>query len=270
MKRAVTTSLLLMILAFSAPAPAAAIDSFFDVFTELSVVGPPYPTASTITIVGEMISGQFVPQQGHEGSLGELRLNGLPPGEPVLGTLSARGGGTGGTPPSIDSFFDVFIEIDLAAPMTGRVRTTSIVHPPFIPMNGFLRLLPINPIAPPGSPASFFDIFVDDGFFDIEYRVADGGGYHDYHVHGTSPSGRMSFFDIFVELNDTTPDASGAVDSFFDIFVDFAMVGSNLCPIPPCDPPPPPDLRMQTNGSRVPNPVPVLPTTWTGIKTLLD
>lgn len=269
MKRAAIMSLPVLVLALVAPPPAAAIDSFFDIFTELSVAGPPYPTQPIITIVGEMINGQFVPQQQHEGSVADIRLNGLPPGEPVFGTLSSHGGGSGGSPPAIDSFFDVFIDLDFSTPDAGRITVPWIATEPAAP-HPTQRLLPINPGLPPGSPASFFDVFIEDSFFDIEYRVADGTGYHDLHLHGTSPSGRMSFFDVFVELHDTTPDAGGAVDSFFDVFVDFAIAGVDVCPIPPCDPPPPPDLSMRSNGTRVPDPVAVQPTTWSGIKKLLD
>jgi hypothetical protein len=186
----------------------------------------------------------------------------------VIATL--RGGGAGGSPPSIDSFFDVFFDIDFTTPEPGQmrlIRDIRIVHPPGTPPGLRLELLPINPGATPGTAASFFDIFVDDSFFDIHYRVADPGGYHDYNVHGVSPSGRMSFFDVFVELNDLTPNPGGAVDSFFDIFVDFA-IGPGPCAPFRCNDPE--DLCMVTNGSRVPNPVAVRSTTWSNIKALLD
>lgn len=238
--------------------PAVANDSFFDVFTELSVSGPPYPTPPLILHSGAILSGGFVPTQEIQTEIVELKLNGLPPGEPWIGTMSLSGGGSGGQPPSIDSFFDVFVEIDLPASSTGRrISDVHIVHPPGTPP-GTWRLIPINP-GPPGSIDSFFDIFVDLSFFDITYRVADDTGEHTYHVHGTSPSGRMSFFDVFVELQNPTPYPDGSVDSFFDVFVDFEMLGPQNGQ---------PDLREHMTGSYQSGATPTSGTTWGTIKKL--
>lgn len=82
----------------------------------------------------------------------------------------------------------------------------------------------MNP-GPPGSLESFFDIYFEVAFFDITSRVADDSGERTYQVRGTSPSGRMSFFDVFVELRNPVPLSDGTVDSFFDVFGDFQMTG---------------------------------------------
>ena len=121
--------------------------------------------------------------------------------------------------------------------------------------------MPINSAAPPGSPASFFDVFVESSFFDITYRVADATGEHVYHEHGTSPSGRMSFFDVFVELRDLDSDGDGFYDSFFDVFVDFQIVG-------PRDAFGNSDLRTTTTGTYEGGPTPALATSWGRIKGL--
>jgi hypothetical protein len=238
--------------------PARAVDSFFDVFIELPVSGPPYPTSAVSTLTGVDLGGSFQPTQLLEMGLVDLRLNGLPPGEPVLGTLSATGGGSGGQPPSIDSFFDVFIDIDLPASSTGRrISDVRIVHPPGTPP-GTYRLVPINP-GPPGSIDSFFDVFVDLSFFDITYRVADDTGEHTYHVHGTSPSGRMSFFDVFIELRNPAPYSDGTVDSFFDVFVDFQLFGPHGSQS---------DLREHVTATYEGGVTPVSGKTWGAIKSL--
>jgi len=272
MRRSVTTFFLPVLLTLALSGPAAAIDSFFDVFTEVAINAPPYPTAPIITIVGEQFGPVFVPEQEHSTSVADIKLNQLPPGEPVIGTLSAHGGGTGGLPPGLDSFFDVFIDLDFPQPMTGSMRRISdirIVHTPGTPPGNRLLLLPINPGAPPGSIDSFFDVFVDDSFFDITYRVQDPGGYHDIHESGMSPSHRMSFFDVFVEIPlGTVPDSQGRIPSFFDVFVDFGIIGPR-CPNPPC-PIDPNDVCFRTTGSRTSDPVPVISSTWSGIKSLLD
>ena len=174
MKRTVTVPLLLMILALSSPAPASAIDSFFDIFTEVSVAGPPYPTEPLITIIGENVVGSFQPQQHCQDEIAAVRLNGLPPGTPVIASL--HGGGAGGLPPSIDSFFDVFFDIDFTVPTSGQLKIVRFVAVPSTPTGTYLQLLPINPLAPPGTPASFFDIFVDDSFFDVfvDFEIGPG------------------------------------------------------------------------------------------------
>jgi hypothetical protein len=238
--------------------PAVAVDSFFDVFTELPITGPPYPTASGIVLMGTDLGGTFQPTQAIETGTVDLKLNGLPPGEPVIGTLTLAGGGSGGQPPSIDSFFDVFIDVELPAPSSGRrISDIRIVHPPGTPP-GTWRLVPINP-GPPGSIDSFFDVFVDASFFDITYRVADDTGEHTHHMHGTSPSGRMSFFDVFVELRNPAPYPDGTVDSFFDVFVDFQMTG------PPTTQP---DIRHHMTGTYEGGVTPVSGRTWGAIKSL--
>jgi len=245
--------------ALLAPAPAvAAVDSFFDIFTELPVQAPPYPSAPIITISGVNFGGGMIPTQQIETEMIALSLNGLPPGVPVLG--HGGGGGAGGGAPSIDSFFDVFVDIDLPpTPTNGRsIRDVRIVHPPGTPP-GTWRLVPIDPGAPPGSVDSFFDITYDLSFFDITYRVADATGEHTYHTHGTSPSGRMSFFDVFVELRNPTPYPDGTVDSFFDIFVDFEISGPRNSGA---------DCRSHTTGTYEGGATPAARNSWGAIKAL--
>ena len=261
MKRVLMTPLATMALCGVAltATPAAAVDSFFDVFTEISIAAPPYPTPPEVVLAGLSNGGVFVPTQSIEVGVTEIKLNGLPPGEPVLGTLSCTGGGTGGAPPSINSFFDVFIDMDLPVPTAGRrISDVRIVHPPATPP-GTWRLVPINP-GPPGSIDSFFDVFVADDFFDITYRVADNTGAHTYHMHGTSPSGRQSFFDVFVELRNPAPYPDGTVDSFFDVFVDFQMAAGPRNGLP--------DQRIQTTGTYQPGTVAVADRTWGVLKEL--
>ena len=226
--------------------PAAAVDSFFDIFTEIAVNTPPYPSAPVITLVGTNFAGGLQMTQQVETELVALSLNGLPPGTPVFAHMLGSGGGSGGQPPSIDSFFDIFCDLSLPVPSTGRsIRDIRIVHPPGTPP-GIWRLVPIH-AGPPGSLNSFFDIFVDVSFFDITYRVADDTGEHTYHVHGTSPSGRGSFFDVFVELRNPAPYPNGTVDSFFDVFVDFQMAGPQSGA---------PDIREHTTATFTGGPTP--------------
>jgi len=241
-----------------APRPATAADSFFDIFTEIEITAPPVPSATIITIAGHNFGGSFQPTQAIETELVALSLNGLPPGQPVW-RAHGSGGGAGGGAPAIDSFFDVFYDLDFQTPANGRgIRDIRIVHPPGTPP-GTWRLVPINPGPPPGSIDSFFDVFVSPSFFDITYRVADDSGEHTYHVHGDSPSGRMSFFDVFVELRNPTPYPNGTVDSFFDVFVDFQISG------PPGTQP---DCREHTTGTFEGGATPSARDSWGAIKAL--
>jgi hypothetical protein len=244
----------------SATPSAAAVDSFFDIFTELSVSAPPYPSGSIITVVGTSFGGSFQPSQEVQIEMLALSLNGLPPGEPWTERAQGGGGGSGGSAPSIDSFFDIFYEVQLPpTPVTGRrISDIRIVHPPGTPP-GMCRLVPIDPLAAPGSVDSFFDIFIESSFFDITYRVADDTGEHTYHTHVTSPSGRMSFFDVFVELRNPAPYPNGTVDSFFDVFADFQLAG------PPSSAP---DMSGHTTGQFEGGATPAARNTWGAIKQL--
>jgi hypothetical protein len=259
MKHAAITFLVALALTAAAPPAARAVDSFFDVFTELPVSGPPAPSAAIITLTGAQFGPDFTPT--HEASVRVLSLNGLPPGEPWIGR--AAGGGAGGNPPAIDSFFDIFWDFAPPSPtpvQIGLQMENRELHPPGSPPGVFVPLEPVYPEVPNLPASSFFDVFVDVNFFDITYRVLDPTGSHTYHVHGTSPGGRLSFFDVFVELHDTTPDGGGRVDSFFDVFVECSLNG-----LPPGEP----VLRLATTGSYVPAPVAIENATWSGIKNLL-
>lgn len=242
----------------AAATPAFAVDSFFDIFTEVAITAPPYPSSPVITIVGSNFNNNFQATQQVEVGTSSLAVCCLPPGTPVIPIrMVGGGGGSGGTAPGIDSFFDVFFEVDMPTPLTGRrISDIRIVHPPGTPP-GMWRLVPINPGAPPGSAASFFDIFVDANFFDITYRVRDDVGEHTYHSHVTSPSGRMSFFDVFCELRNPAPYANGTVDSFFDVFCDFQMAGPQGGA---------PDMRVHTTGTFEGGPTPTAGTSWGALK----
>ena len=212
-----------------------------------------------VTLVGTNFGGSFQATQRVDIAIADMDLDGYPDAR-----CHGQGHGSeGGLPPAIDSFFDIFIDEDLAVPANGRAVVKFVIRSTNEQLSPPGHLLPVNPAAPPGSIDSFFDIFVDDSFFDITYRVADPSGDHTYHSRGESPGGRMSFFDVFVELPlDPDSDDDGYIDSFFDVFVDFRVSASHPCPCPT-------DICLRTNGTFKENPVPVVGATWTNIKNLL-
>ena len=257
MKTFATASIVAIVLLAStlATRTATAADSFFDIFTELSVNSPPYPGADIITVVGTNFGSNFQATQSHVVSLAECSLQGAP----VPSVCKGGGGGGGGGAAGTESFHEMTCALDVPQLTSGRnIRDIRIVHPPGTPP-GTWRLVPVNPAAPPFSAASFFDVFVDASFFDITYRVADDTGEHTFHIHGTSPSGRMSFFDVFCELKNPVPDALGHIDSFFDVFVDFQMVG----PQPPAGTS---DMECRTTGYFDGGPTATSPASWGAIK----
>lgn len=241
-------------------APATAADSFFDIFTELSVIAPPYPSSDVVTVVGNNFGGSF--HATHE-CWSSLMSTHLGPLSNVPCMIKGGGGGGGGFPPGIDSFFDVYYQVELPNPTPGqwnrRISDVRIVHPPGTPP-GTWRLVPLHPGAPPGSIESFFDVFTELSFFDITYRMACDDGEHTFHIHCDSPSGRMSFFDVFLELGNPVPDAQGHYDSFFDVFVDIQLSG----PMNPALP----DARCRTTGNFAGGPTPTAATSWGRIKSL--
>lgn len=248
MSRVATAVLTLGVTLLLFAGPAAAIDSFFDIFTEIPGVGfaplPPHDQG-----IGHMTGGSFhLDLDGHTtlrqmaGGGGSqlpariVSLNGLPPGEPwidsffdVFYDLPLAGG----QPYPVDSFFDIFYEID-------------------IPAIGPAHLAPLHP----GVPNSFFDVFVGDSFFDITYRVevGPGGGCHELHTHFECSPG---FQPGNVQV---TP--SAAFDSFFDVFFEL-HVGPG-----PIQDPSLPLIHAATSGEYLTGPLAVEPATWGKVKSL--
>lgn len=210
---------------------SAAVDSFFDIFTEL-VSGPPYPTdAVVISVINpdpkDLLapSGEVHAQVGDALSElgGSLSLRGVGRGHSVRSTsvdfdLTYGGPGSNLT---VDSFFDITHRIDFQ----GGPGDTPIAM-----------------------PTSDFHV---DSFFDITYRVdgyggGGGGGVvraaEDVQLHGQpGPGLRVTDFAV----NDF------AVDSFFDIT--YRLAADDLGAIDVGQP----LLVMSMTGQQVPEPASV-------------
>lgn len=187
-----------LVLAAAAGANAEpVIDSFFDVYTEMTI-GPPYPSEPPIGI-------HVLKEETDPVHLYDLKVS-MASVEPVTSELCLQaetsGGGGGAVTQTltdlggnfnIDSFFDIYYEIEpFAAGPVAKVRTTERFHV--------------------------------DSFFDITYEIdfADGGMAH-LEIHGEiEPTQPLTIDDI-----DSLPDIGMEhAESFFDIFFEIDVQGA--------------------------------------------
>ena len=253
MSRLVNVVLTLAVVSLLA-VPAGAT-SFFDIFTDLPSVGPPYPSHDQG--IGHMVGGAVMLDLVHHTMIHEISaggpggnplpcqavsLNGLPPGEPwgidSFFEITYRIDLAGGAPWPVDSFFDIFCEVE-------------------IPGIGRAPLVPLHPALPPSDPAYFFDITYIDSFFDIYYRVSvgPGGGCHELHVHGEIQPG--------AHIRSLGVGHQPLADSFFDVFFEIEKNPGpiEIDPILPI-------LKTTTEGQFLTGPLAAEPATWGKVKSL--
>ena len=250
MSRSITAVLTLGVGLLFFAVPVHAVDSFFDVFTDLPVEGvAPLPPLSER--IGHQVAGGFLHELSHQIGLTHggavdgtpipismMLSNGAPPGPDTwtptsISVMNYAYQLAGGQPYPADSFFDIFFELD-------------------IPGGGPAHFTPINP----SNPDPFFDVFVGDSFFDIFYRVevGPGGGCHELHMHGElQPCLRLH------ALNVQHP--SSTVDSFFDVFFELDLVAPDVDPNQPL-------VTTTTTGEYLAGPLETQTVTWGAVKGL--
>jgi hypothetical protein len=245
--RAATVVLTLGVALLALASPAAAVDSFFDVFTEIPVVGVA-PLPPLVEYIGHMNAGTFIHELNHNIS---LKHGGASGGGPLPFEVALSDGQPVGTPANA-SFFDITYRPDLAG---GQPFPTDsffdVFHEIDIPGGGPSHLVPLHP----GVPDSFFDVFATDSFFDVFFQVevGPGGGCDVMHMH-------FAFADGFMPANaHVVP--SPNFDSFFDVFFD---VFFNPQPEPPALP----MIHVTTTGDYLSAPLTVQPATWGEVKSL--
>ena len=230
--------------------PAYAVDSFFDIFTDLPVEGVA-PLPPLTQGIGHQVGGTVFHELGHmsqlcHGAAGDGSLipvdmmlsNGAPPGPEQwtpnsISVMNYDYQLAGGQPYPADSFFDICYELE-------------------IPGVGPAHFTPINP----SNPDPFFDVFVGDSFFDIFYRVevGPGGGCHELHMHGEiQPCLRLQ------ALNVQHP--SPTVDSFFDVFFELDLLAPDVDVNLPL-------LKITTTGEFISGPLATQTVTWGAVKSL--
>ncbi len=236
--------------------PAGATSSFFDIFTDLPTMGPPYP--SHVQGIGHMSGAVVVQDLIHHTNVQQI-ADGGPGGNPLPCELLSKnelpaGNGLWG----VDSFFDVFYDIDRAGGAPWPMDSFfDIFYEIDIPGAGPSHLTPLHPAIPDNDPARFFDIFFEGSFFDITYQVevGPGGGCDVLHVHGETQPG-LHFKSLSIVHQP-------GVDSFFDVFVEL-----EVNPGPVQIDPNLPMLKTMTQGEFVTGPLETQATTWGKIKSL--
>jgi hypothetical protein len=251
-RRSVIAFLTFGVAVLSFAVPAVAVDSFFDIFTDLPVEGVA-PLPPLTQAIGHQVAGGFLHELGHSISLVHgaagggapipldmMLSNGAPPGPDnwtpnSISVMDYDYQLAGGAPYPADSFFDINYAID-------------------IPGGGPAHLVPIQP----GQPDPFFDVFVGDSFFDITYRVevGPGGGCHELHMHGVvQPALHIHSNSLNVQHPSST------VDSFFDVFFELDLVEQEINTSEAL-------VTVTTTGQYLTLPLAAQAATWGAVKSL--
>ena len=205
-----------------------AVDSFFDVFTELSMTeGPPYPSAPPIRIASsgggmylEDIELGFGPGSDPFDNQVVLSMTAEDTGGPVGGDPGQMATLAISTPDgtfNVDSFFDITYQIDFE----GQEHAIKKVD------------------LPSGD-------FAVDSFFDITYQIEFEDGIRETRgVRGTLMPGQSAVKGI---SGSVLPSSDFAVDSFFDIIFEIDIdEGATFDPGLPL-------LRIDLEGGHTPEP----------------
>lgn len=190
-------------------------DSFFDVWTELSI-GPSYPASpARVYVAGGDLDGDGLPDLVTHSmgmGIGGHHLGGVP--EPRPSRIHASTGAPSTPQPPllppgqwcVDSFFDVFVDLEIN-PSTGRLRDSFFDI--FVEFRAFNPGGDGSPLA--GIPDRKFHV---DSFFDIFYVVdVPNYGTVEHHLHGAmAPGARLSGFQH-----------APRIDSFFDVFTEISF-----------------------------------------------
>ncbi len=206
-------------------------DSFFDVFTELSVSPDSDPMG--VRVSGQTVdTGQFVP-------MADLNMQLRNPSfTPALDNLTLQAQQVSGDvfevrlseAPDyiIDSFFDVFFDIEIP-------NDNGIVLEP----NGGIPQLVDKPVVV-GIPDSFFDVF-----FKLEVPdTSPGQNLISFKLHLSAIAPDVILNDVWVDDNYGT-----GIDSFFDVFFDIQIPADS-----PGFDPSQPILIMEMTGIFTPEP----------------
>jgi hypothetical protein len=221
MKRELMIVAVMGLALFALPTTALAIDSFFDVFTELSV-GPPYPTAPTETVVSHPEGGMWVSTQ-----ILDIGLKVVDNHSPARIAAHDSGGGGGGGGANVQSFFDIWTELSLDS----------------YPIDSFFDIfIEVQPLSL-GSTAPqiiqpLCSLEIHEGW-DYFFTDIVAGGIESFHIHAEIGPGQPLIF--------TNVESQGAGDSWFDVWVGCRRTGGPLLPGVPL-------FTMTVTGNYVPEP----------------
>lgn len=240
------------------PAVCSAQDSFFDIWTEMSVLAaPPYPNSGHQGVLAHMDASGLTVDGEHSVILSALERVGT--GEPHASTMRAGDSGSGVGGFSVDSFFDITYAassdttvVDICCIDSFFDITFSYNHPG---NGGFASLAPLNPNFPPDDDRRYFNLQFFDSFFDITYEVDfNSSAGHRLALHGSVPP-ELRITNVQVLRSDPS-----SADSFFDVFVEVNVqapvsIGTSI-------------LRIDQTGQFVMPAVPDRETSWGKVKSL--
>jgi hypothetical protein len=173
-----------------AAAQAPAADSFFDVFTELAVTAPPYPTQPLETRIGS-----------RDGI--RLTISGSGFRSVAAGRGGGGGGGTAGFdlpvscvagPPGADwsssAFFDITYLSAVGGPDYAAVSFFDIFTELRAPDGTPGQLVPVSDAFPAGDPRNLVEVTSTESYFDVTYEVMfNPREYTVYRCRGTTAPG---------------------------------------------------------------------------------
>ena len=192
-----------LVLAAGAAQAWAFVDSFFDVFTELSVdVGQPINVG---VFNGPDSASAMHLEDIQFGIKSVTPVGSVVPPDVRITMKGGDGGGAGGG--SVESFFDVFTELSVDGGSQFMVES-------------FFDVFTELSTGSPGRVRSFHvEEFPAESFFDVFVEVDIPGlfGYQGHHLHFAPAPGQPVALDL--------PSGDFAVDSFFDVFFEIDFMG---------------------------------------------
>ena len=192
------------------PLGAQAAISWFDIFTEVAQVSPPYPGGALEVAVGSSVGGQLLTISGTHFMQLKQCVSGTGSALPTKISCSSSAG-TGGSW-AAESFFDITYRASVGGP-DFAVDSFFDVFCDYAALSGSpeASLVPLHPELPPDDVARYFDISHSGSFFDIFFDVAfSPNEHHRLHLHGECSS-LLSVADVSI----TPTCSSGACRTVF-------------------------------------------------------
>jgi hypothetical protein len=220
--------------------PAFAVDSFFDIDTDLPVSGF-FPTL--VEQIAHMQNATFIHELEHRIDFTYVSGNVELPLEVMLSNGAPPGPDTWTT----NSFFDITYRPNLNPQPFPPSVGFGVFNAFFDPNGELAQLVPIHP----GNPDPYVDVSTGDSFFDIVFRVdvGPGGGCHEMHMHGQVTPG-FHLGNVNVNSSGNSVNVSFTLEPMVEV--------NTVSPL----------ARITTTGQYISAPVAVRQASWGKVKSL--